>query len=716
MDVNLNIIYADKSGYEVGYIDYLEKYDIAFGVDENTFSLTVPIGIYNIYDDYLIFIEGTEYGGIVDTIAPNTEEDIIVYSGRTWHGVLSKKVICPENGADYFSVDSQPAEKSIQQVIENVGLSDFFTVIAKDDIDFKAFKFDRYIDAYTGLVALAQDNKCKIIIRRKDRINYIYAERSINYYDDEQWRLQFPQCRFSKTYNPVNHLICLGSGELSQRKVIHLFTDYIGKIQPYTFVENPIDDSQYITDQRNKVITGSEELTEVFDFGNAMEIVTFKALQEKPEDWEQNYIKYYEKDQYSDSESSGGETNSEDFYRKLERIYKGVYVLQENRPDDWATKYGSYYTNDHEPVKGESQIARYETLTKRPDDWFDKYDDYYYVRFDGTKNIYESVSSDTDNQYTLTLFKPSDWNVEGAMDKYYCRVYAQSGALSIQIPVYDFYMKSPDGKKHVWVTSLPADKLKAINPDDMEDESFYDFETVDSKYKKYAGWTFDYIKRTSWKTIKTINTSTDSENYEKYVKPASVVFLVNGKEVAWSAKKTVFKASTELKWNGTWQTAESLQEENADGSKKPIKWTDGKWYYQTGVKVAPRFEVPTGYTAIVKAVYENMAPTWQTNTYYTYIGDEEDIPTFEERKFFERFEDNYADLIEYGIRRLKELRNVDSLKISFDSLGNMDYDISDIVGADELNTGITVVNAITKKILSITKENYDIQYEVGGIE
>ena len=49
----------------------------------------------------------------------------------------------------------------------------------------------------------------------------------------------------------VNHLICLGSGDLAARKVIHLYADADGNIS------------------KAQTFYGLEEITEIYDYGNA---------------------------------------------------------------------------------------------------------------------------------------------------------------------------------------------------------------------------------------------------------------------------------------------------------------------------------------------------------------------------------------------------------------------------------------------------------------
>ena len=99
----MDLIYANSSREDIGVIpDY--DFDLAFGSDENDFELTVSRNDHCCEAGYYIYIEGTEYGGIVDAITSDTAAEDVTYSGRTWHGILNSKILCPDNGENYLTV------------------------------------------------------------------------------------------------------------------------------------------------------------------------------------------------------------------------------------------------------------------------------------------------------------------------------------------------------------------------------------------------------------------------------------------------------------------------------------------------------------------------------------------------------------------------------------------------------------------------------------
>ena len=101
----MELIYADHDMKELGMLNNPE-YDLAFGEDENSFECVVSIDNHVCKEGYYIFAEGTEYGGIVDVIEIDSEEDTVTYSGRSWHGLLASKVILPLQSTDKDIVET----------------------------------------------------------------------------------------------------------------------------------------------------------------------------------------------------------------------------------------------------------------------------------------------------------------------------------------------------------------------------------------------------------------------------------------------------------------------------------------------------------------------------------------------------------------------------------------------------------------------------------
>lgn len=246
----MDLIYMDHSHVDIGVMtDY--ELDLAFGADENNFECLIPASSHCCQAGYYLYAEGTEYGGIIDTLEVRTEAEEVVYIGRTWHGILGSKIIMPlassdsstpyvtiktedSNGVslvDKYLVISGDANRCIDFMLSRLGLSDLFTAPETDaGISISSFQFDRFVDGYKGIVKMLSSAGLKPKIRYQDGKVVISAVAQYNYATDEEFDSSMIEMKLKKKFNAVNHLVCLGSGELDQRTVLHLYADENGNI------------------------------------------------------------------------------------------------------------------------------------------------------------------------------------------------------------------------------------------------------------------------------------------------------------------------------------------------------------------------------------------------------------------------------------------------------------------------------------------------------
>jgi hypothetical protein len=146
----MDLIYMNHAREDLGVLqDY--KLDLAFGEDENDFELTVPAGDHCCSGGFDVYIEGTEYGGVVDDVQSDTAAQEVTYTGRTWHGLLNSKVLEPDAGADYLVLSGE-ANQVLRALIARIGLADLFEASAADSgLIIKSYQMNRYISAYDGI-------------------------------------------------------------------------------------------------------------------------------------------------------------------------------------------------------------------------------------------------------------------------------------------------------------------------------------------------------------------------------------------------------------------------------------------------------------------------------------------------------------------------------------------------------------------------------------
>lgn len=246
----MELILASEDGREERTV--FDDIDLEIG-GENTFQITLSYGQWDGSFEYnkRIYVPDTEYGGIIKDIEGETKTDQIYVRGYTWRGYLAHRIIEPPAGQDYKVVSGE-LNDVIRSIIGDT-LGSWFAVSEEDTgVNVTNYQFDRYASFDAGLTKMLQSVGYRLNIQYKQTALSGYVEISAmpaeNYGDEieisQDSRLDFS----SRDYQMgVNHLICLGTGELAQRAVIHLYADSHGNIS------------------QTKSITGIEEIVEIYD-------------------------------------------------------------------------------------------------------------------------------------------------------------------------------------------------------------------------------------------------------------------------------------------------------------------------------------------------------------------------------------------------------------------------------------------------------------------
>lgn len=224
--------------------------DLAFGSDENAFSLECEAA-HAPEEGQFVFIGGTEYGGVVDEVtyeAGREASGAVLCKGRTWHGILAGKRLLPDSGSGYLSVSGKAGDV-LASLIERMGLSGLFSA-ASDDTSV-SYTFDRFVDGYSGLKAMAKANGRKVAMRRKGGKVEISLPPAVDYAN----RVDSDLLDFTLTsvHRCVNHLVCAGTGELENRAVVHFYADAAGNVS------------------HAQSLFGVDEISALYDYSNADE-------------------------------------------------------------------------------------------------------------------------------------------------------------------------------------------------------------------------------------------------------------------------------------------------------------------------------------------------------------------------------------------------------------------------------------------------------------
>jgi len=208
--------------------------DMEFGTDtddegNNTFSVQLPEDV-RLSQDGAFFVDGTEYGGLIQRRVSDTAQDVLQWEGRTWQGVLADRIVQPAAGNDYFTL-SGTDEQCITALISHLGLSSLFDVGDTTGTSI-SFQFPRYCDGFVGLCKMLASASLKptFSVSRTGGTVSVLVGASAQLTLGEAADGEVADVQMSAEFTPYNHVIALGQGELRDREVVHRYADVYGNI------------------------------------------------------------------------------------------------------------------------------------------------------------------------------------------------------------------------------------------------------------------------------------------------------------------------------------------------------------------------------------------------------------------------------------------------------------------------------------------------------
>lgn len=168
--------------------------------------------------------------------------------------MMAKKIIQPLSGQDYATASGE-LNSIIKSKVESEFPGLFYGVTADTGVTVNNYQFDRYCTLHTGLVKMLKSVGYRLDIRYQEgdvgMTGYVKVSAvPINDLSSEYELTNDNNMNFTTDDNRrgVNHLICLGKGDLKDRLVIHLYADQNGTIS-----------------QTTQYFKGTEEIAAIYD-------------------------------------------------------------------------------------------------------------------------------------------------------------------------------------------------------------------------------------------------------------------------------------------------------------------------------------------------------------------------------------------------------------------------------------------------------------------
>ena len=263
----ISVIVAAATGEEIRNLVYRE-YDFEVGDEENSYLITCNSAEWEtIEDGSRIYIPNTEYGGLFKRLEVDTKKGTVAAGGYTWRGMLQNKIIIPPSGQDY-ATDSGELNAVIGARV-SAALPGLFIGSSVPTGVTVNYRYNRYVTLYDGLKAMLKSVGYKMQISYDQEAARVVVEAvPITDYSN--------QIEYSSDMNAdytmnmeatgINHLICLGQGELKNRTVVHLYVDGNGNIsttQTYFGVNEIVGVYDYAGATRADLIqSGTEQLAQ----------------------------------------------------------------------------------------------------------------------------------------------------------------------------------------------------------------------------------------------------------------------------------------------------------------------------------------------------------------------------------------------------------------------------------------------------------------------
>ncbi len=245
----MELILTDHELNDIEFFDNCDA-DFSLGKGDNTFEIKISRSSWNQNYDIgaAVYIPNTEFGGYIGEIKSQTSLDTVFLLGRTWRGMMQKKIILPDNGSTVKTVSGDITSILIQLI--NPAFSNVIKaseILTGKMISHEIIGYSTMLDA---IELMLEEYGYKLLLKFKQQNNAAgYIEASAVPIADYSSEIELSNDNqidfiFDTIKNGVNHLVVLNPE--SQTK-LDLYADSNGNIS------------------QTKSFTGIEEIEELYE-------------------------------------------------------------------------------------------------------------------------------------------------------------------------------------------------------------------------------------------------------------------------------------------------------------------------------------------------------------------------------------------------------------------------------------------------------------------
>lgn len=201
--------------------------------------------------DAWVYLDGTEFAGIAQKVAADTEAGTVTWSGASWAGVLAAQVLRADPGQANLRVRGE-ANAVLLELVGRMGLSGEFGVSAEDSGLYVDWEFPRFADGWTGIRSMLR------ACGGRPAASWSASERrvvlsAVPAGPSDASGTTLPM-RVVRDYRPWNHIVAAGEGEGTERVEAEWFADKEGNVS------------------KSQTFFGAARRTYFYDYGSSSDI------------------------------------------------------------------------------------------------------------------------------------------------------------------------------------------------------------------------------------------------------------------------------------------------------------------------------------------------------------------------------------------------------------------------------------------------------------